>query len=54
MDGYLVWIIATIGAIALVGVFLRMTPGFGPYNLRVITCLSPLLRRFSASAMGVQ
>jgi hypothetical protein len=37
MDGYLVWIIATIGAIALVGVFLRMTPGFGPYNLRVLT-----------------
>jgi hypothetical protein len=37
MDRYLVWIIATIGAIALVGVFLRMTPGFGPHNLRVLT-----------------
>ena len=36
MDRYLVWIIAGIGSITLIGVFRRMTPGFGPFNLRVV------------------
>ena len=37
IDFYLVWIIAGIGAVALIGVFARMTAGFGPFNLRVVT-----------------
>lgn len=30
------WIVAAFGAIALIGVLVRMKPGFGPFNLRAI------------------
>jgi len=33
---HLVWIIAGIGLISLIGVFVRMVGGFGPFNLRVV------------------
>ena len=36
MDPYLVWIVAVIGALTLAGVFWRMKPGFGPFNLRAV------------------
>ncbi len=36
MDVYLMWIIAGLGTVALIGVFARMTKGFGPYNLRIV------------------
>ncbi len=36
MEQQLVWIIAGIGAIALIGVLWRMTKGFGPFNLRAV------------------
>lgn len=36
MAQQLMWIIAVFGAIALVGAFIKMKPGFGPFNLRVI------------------
>jgi len=36
MDQQLLWIIAGIGAVALIGVFFRMTKGFGPFNLRAV------------------
>lgn len=36
MDNQLVWMIFAFGAIALVGVFFRMSKGFGPFNLRVV------------------
>ena len=32
----IVWIIAAIGIVALIGVFVRMKPGFGPFNLRAL------------------
>jgi len=32
----LIWIIAGLGAIALVGVFLKMKPGWGPFTLRTL------------------
>jgi hypothetical protein len=32
----LIWIIAGLGAVALVGVMLKMKAGFGPFNLRVV------------------
>ena len=51
MDRYLVWIISVIGAATLFGVFLRMTPGFGPYNLRVVTIV--LVATF-ASLLGLR
>jgi hypothetical protein len=35
METQLMWIIAVVGAIALIGVFVRMNAGFGPFNLRV-------------------
>lgn len=31
-----IWIVAGFGALALIGVLVRMKPGFGPFNLRVI------------------
>lgn len=34
MDQHLLWIISGFGAIALIGVWSRMKPGFGPFNLR--------------------
>ena len=36
MDAQLMWIIAGIGALSLVGVFWKMTKGFGPFNLRAV------------------
>jgi hypothetical protein len=36
METQLMWIIAILGGIALIGVFTRMTPGFGPFNLRAV------------------
>ena len=36
MDQELVWIIAALGGIALIGVFYRMQSGFGPFNLRAV------------------
>ncbi|TLY29836.1 MAG: hypothetical protein E6K63_03775 [Nitrospirae bacterium] len=36
MAQQLMWIIAGFGAIALVGTFYKMKPGFGPFNLRGI------------------
>jgi hypothetical protein len=37
-QGYVIWIVAVIGAGALRGVFLKMKPdsGFGPFNLRAV------------------
>jgi hypothetical protein len=36
METQLMWIISGIGAIALIGVFIRMTSGIGPFNLRAV------------------
>lgn len=36
MDLYLKWIIAIFGAGTMIGVFLKMRNGFGPFNLRAI------------------
>lgn len=33
---HIVWIIAGLGAITLIGVFVRMTKGFGPFNVRIV------------------
>jgi hypothetical protein len=62
MDSNLGWIIAGIGVIALCGVFWKMKPGFGPFNLRVvgvvlIAIFAALLAQRDASsltaAMGI-
>lgn len=42
------WIIAGLGGITLIGVFIRMQGGFGPFNLRAvgiifIATIAPLL-----------
>jgi hypothetical protein len=34
MDYRLMWIIAGISTLTLAGVFWKMQPGFGPFNLR--------------------
>jgi uncharacterized membrane protein len=36
MTNQLVCIVAVLGAGTLIGVFVRMKPGFGPFNLRVV------------------
>ena len=36
MDLTVIWIIAALGCVALVGVFARMKPGFGPFNLKIV------------------
>ena len=36
---HLMWIIAALGALTLVGVFIRMEHGFGPFNLRAVGIL---------------
>ncbi len=36
MDAHLMWIIAVIGSLTLLGVFWRMSGGFGPFNLRAV------------------
>ena len=46
MNNSLMWIIAAFGLIALIGVFIRMKPGFGPFNLRVVGII--LVGTFSA------
>lgn len=62
MDTYLVWVFTGIGVLALTGVFWRMKPGFGPFNLRAVgivlvaTLASLLALRDSTSltaAMGI-
>ena len=62
MNPYLIWIIAALGAITLIGVFIKMSKGFGPFNLRavgivLVATLSALLAlRDSGSltaAMGI-
>ncbi len=32
-----VYVIAGLGVITLIGVFARMKPGFGPYNVRILS-----------------
>lgn len=46
MNPHLIWIVAGLGAIALIGVFYRMKSGFGPTNLRVVGLV--LLATFAA------
>ena len=36
MEQQLMWIVAAIGFVTIVGVFWRMQGGFGPFNLRAI------------------
>lgn len=36
MQTQLLWIVAVLGAIALIGVFAKMSKGFGPFNLRAL------------------
>jgi hypothetical protein len=36
MDAHLMWIIAGFGLVSLIGVFAKMTKGFGPFNLRAV------------------
>lgn len=36
MEDKLIWIISAFGLIALIGAFVKMKPGFGPFNLRVV------------------
>jgi len=36
MEDKLIWVISAFGLIALIGAFVRMKPGFGPFNLRVV------------------
>ena len=36
MEDKLIWIISAFGLVALIGVFIKMKPGFGPFNLRVV------------------
>ena len=36
MNPYLIWIVAVLGAMALIGVLVKMKPGFGPFNLRAV------------------
>ena len=46
VEQQLIWIIAGIGAVTLIGVFVRMTKGFGPFNLRAVGIV--LIATFSA------
>ena len=36
MDTVLMWIFAAMGFTALIGAFVKMQKGFGPFNLRII------------------
>ncbi len=36
MDEKLLWIISGLGAIYLIGGFVKMQKGFGPFNLRLV------------------
>jgi hypothetical protein len=51
IDTQLMWILAALGALALIGVFVKMTKGFGPFNLRVIGIV--LIATF-ASLLGLR
>jgi hypothetical protein len=56
VNGPLLYIVAVIGAGTLVGVFLRMKPGFGSFNLRVVgivlvATLSSILALTSGEAL---
>jgi hypothetical protein len=51
------WIIAALGAGCLFGVFFRMKPGFGPFNLRavgivLVATLASLLALGDASSLS--
>lgn len=59
---YLQWAVTALGAIALIGVFFKMSSGFGPFNLRavgivLIATLASLLALHDAAsltaAMGI-
>lgn len=58
----LFWAITAIGALTLIGVFVRMKKGFGPFNLRIVgivlvATLTSLLALLSetgiTAAMGI-
>jgi hypothetical protein len=51
MASTLIWIVSGIGALTLIGVFLRMKNGFGPFNLRAVGLV--LVATF-ASLLGLQ
>ncbi len=51
MDNQLMWILAALGALTLIGVFMRMTRGFGPFNVRVVGIV--LIATF-ASLLGLR
>ena len=62
MDRELMWVVSALGGLTLLGVFVRMKPGFGPYNLRavgivLVATLATLLALCSESgltaAMGI-
>lgn len=36
MSENLPWMVMGFGSVALIGVFARMKPGFGPFNLRAV------------------
>jgi hypothetical protein len=36
MNDYIIWFIAGFGLLTMVGVFCRIRPGFGPFNLRAV------------------
>ena len=36
MDSQVIWIIAALGFVTLIGVFVRMKSGFGPFNLKMV------------------
>ena len=36
MKDYIIWVIAALGLLAMAGVFWRMRPSFGPFNLRAV------------------
>jgi len=36
MADKLIWIISIFGSVALIGTFIKMKPGFGPFNLRAV------------------
>jgi hypothetical protein len=36
LDQQITWIVAAIGALTMIGVFVRMKGGFGPTNMRIV------------------
>ena len=45
-NNYIVWIIAGLGLVALVGVLFKMKHGFGPFNIRAVSIV--LVATFAA------